>query len=116
VRVTAFDTLGKEFLIKDISDNPPKQIGRMYNIIVPRTAYKVAAIKLLIIPSKVKGFDQIDAIGISDSEAPYEAKINIAKNIPNDIVKEPLDKTVNTKYREVAPIITPDGKTLFFTR
>lgn len=116
VRVSAFDSLGKEYLLKDISENMVKVAGRMNNIIVPLTDYKVAAIKILMIPNKVKGHNQIDAIGISDSDKPYEATINLAKSMPAEIIKESVGKTINTKYREVAPIITPDGKTLYFTR
>jgi outer membrane protein OmpA-like peptidoglycan-associated protein len=116
VRVLAYDSTDTEYLIHENKEDGPTEKGRMWNIIIPETPYKVYAVKLIVAPAKVPGYNQIDAIGISDIELPYTAKINIADNMPKEILKENLGKTVNSKVREVAPIITPDGKTLFFTR
>ncbi|WP_229251039.1 OmpA family protein [Emticicia sp. BO119] len=116
IRVFAYDSTDTEHLIHDNVNDVPKMPGRMWNIVIPRTPYSVYAIKLVMSPSRVPGYNQIDAIGISELATPYEARINLSKNMPKEIIKENLGKGVNSKYREVAPIITPDGKTLFFTR
>lgn len=116
VRVLAYDSTDTEYLIHENKDDNPKEKGRMWNIIIPETDYKVYAIKLIVAPAKTPGYNQIDAIGISDDDKPYEAKINLAKDIPKEILKENLGKGVNSKTGEVAPVITPDGKTLYFTR
>ena len=116
VRVLAYDSTDKEYLIHENKEDGPTIKGRMWNVIIPQTEFTVYAIKIVLVPAKVPGYNQIDAIGISEVDFPYEAKINIGKNIPKEILKENLGKTVNSKVREVAPIITPDGKTLFFTR
>lgn len=116
VRVMAYDSTDKEYIIHENKEDGPTEKGRMWNIIIPQTEYSVYAIKLIVAPAKIPGFNQIDAIGISEIDLPFEAKINLAKDIPKEILKENLGKSVNTKFEEVAPIITPDGKTLFFTR
>ncbi len=116
IRISLFDENGKENIVKEDTSDPPKEVGRVWNVQIPITPYKVTACKLLLAPSKSKGINQIDALGVSDSNKPFEAKINVASNMPKEILKENLGKAINSKGREVAPIITPDGKTLFFTR
>lgn len=116
VRVLAYDSTDREYIIHENKEDGPTEKGRMWNIIIPQTEYKVHAIKLIVAPAKIPGYNQIDAIGISEIDLPFEAKINLAKDIPKEIIKENLGKSINSKHREVAPIITPDGKTLYFTR
>jgi len=73
-------------------------------------------VKVVMAPAKIPGRNQIDAIGISSDSKPIQIGIRLAPNVPADITKENLGPTINTKGQEVAPVITPDGKTLFFTR
>lgn len=116
VRIMLYDSTGKEYIVLEDTSEPPKEVGRVWNVPIKLTDYKVHALKLLLAPSKSKGYNQIDAVGISDGDKAYTANINIAGNMPPEILKENLGKAINSKGREVAPIITPDGKTLFFTR
>jgi outer membrane protein OmpA-like peptidoglycan-associated protein len=67
-------------------------------------------------PSKVSGFNQVDAIAISDAVKPVEAVINIAKGPLLKTQRENMGPAINSSGQEVAPIISPDGKTLFFAR
>ncbi|WP_310588347.1 OmpA family protein [Larkinella terrae] len=73
-------------------------------------------IKLIVSPNRVKGPNQIDAIGISSDTQPINISINVSKDAPKDLVKENIGPQVNSKGQEVAPVISPDGKTLYFTR
>ncbi|MGA0558152.1 OmpA family protein [Larkinella sp. VNQ87] len=73
-------------------------------------------VKLVISPNRVKGPNQIDAIGISDDTQPISVTINVSKDAPKDLVKENIGSKVNSPGQEVAPLISPDGKTLYFTR
>ncbi|MCU0444687.1 MAG: OmpA family protein [Microscillaceae bacterium] len=41
--------------------------------------------------------------------------INQVKGMPLKLIRTNLGMNVNTKYVEVAPVISPDGKTLYFT-
>jgi outer membrane protein OmpA-like peptidoglycan-associated protein len=116
IRVLAYDSTDREYIIHENKEYDPTEKGRMWNIIILQTEYKVHAIKLIVAPAKIPGYNQIDAIGISEIDLPFEAKINLAKDIPKEIIKENLGKGINSKTGEVAPVITPDGKTLYFTR
>ena len=43
-------------------------------------------------------------------------QINLAKNVPFTSHRIRLSKNVNTIYSEIAPVISPDGQTLYFGR
>ncbi len=79
------------------------------------TTYKVSAIRLAIdaVFKENTQVPQIDAIGIANEFT----QINEIARIPGDEVqRESLNRYVNSDAMEVAPIISLDGKTLFFTR
>ncbi|GAB4033722.1 OmpA family protein [Spirosoma gilvum] len=80
------------------------------------SAYLCSQIKVIINGAALKGPNQIDAIGISEDTRPITVGINISKDTPKEIQKENLGKTVNSPGQEVAPVIAPDGRTLYFTR
>ncbi|AUD01706.1 OmpA family protein [Spirosoma pollinicola] len=73
-------------------------------------------IKVVINGAALKGINQIDAIGISEDVRPFTASVVVSKETPKEIKKENLGKTVNSAGQEVAPVIAPDGRTLYFTR
>jgi outer membrane protein OmpA-like peptidoglycan-associated protein len=115
-RIYAYNDAGKEFLIFDGKAGPITERGRMLRVFPEKKDILANAVKIVLQPSKVSGFNQIDAIGISDATSPIEAKINLAETLPKDVKKENLGKNVNSPGQELVPIITPDGKTLYFTR
>jgi outer membrane protein OmpA-like peptidoglycan-associated protein len=115
VRVYAYDEAGKEFLISEAVPLQQPAKGRMLRIFPKQQNIVANAIKVVLQPSKVSGFNQIDAIAISASTAPVEAAINVTSS-QMKAQRENVGKEVNTKGQEVAPIISPDGKTLYFTR
>ncbi len=45
-----------------------------------------------------------------------ETKINLVGGLPPNIKKENLGTNINTRFSEIAPIISADGKTLYFGR
>lgn len=109
-----YDNLKPLWVNKNV---PTAEIGKMTNIILSKlTNFKVRGIKIVLNTSRVKDWNEIDAIGISQSEIPIKATINLAKNLPSEIIKENLGSNVNSAYREIAPVISPDGKTLYYTR
>jgi outer membrane protein OmpA-like peptidoglycan-associated protein len=115
-RIFGYTAQKEEILLFENRDALPKQSGRIWNVIIPETNVEIVAVKLLIVHSLNKGIKEFDAIGISNSDIPYVAKINIAENIPEDLVKENLGNNINSRFGEVAPIISPDGKFMYFTR
>jgi outer membrane protein OmpA-like peptidoglycan-associated protein len=117
IKIEAFDEFDNVKPLWANKNSPTAEIGKMLNLILPKlTNFKVRGIKIVLNTSRVKDWNEIDAIGISQSEIPIKATINIAKNLPTEIVKENLGTNVNSAYREIAPVISPDGKTLYYTR
>jgi outer membrane protein OmpA-like peptidoglycan-associated protein len=115
-RVFGYTKDNTEILLYENRDPAPRLSGRIWNIIIPETQQEINAIKILIVHSLNKGLKEYDAIGISNSDHPYVAKINVAEKLPPNLEKENLGVNVNSKYGEVAPIVSPDGKFLYFTR
>lgn len=117
VRVEAFDEFDNLKLLWANKSAPTGEVGKMLNIVLQKpTPFKVRSIKVVLNTNRIKGWSQIDAIGISQAITPIKATINLAKNLPTELVKENLGKSVNSEYREIAPVISPDGKTLYYTR
>lgn len=117
VKIEAFDEFDNLKPLWINKNSPTADVGKMLNIILPKpTNFRVRGIKIVLNTALVKDWNQIDAIGISQSEIPIKATINVAKDLPAEIVKENLGTNVNSAYREIAPVISPDGKTLYYTR
>jgi outer membrane protein OmpA-like peptidoglycan-associated protein len=115
-RVFGYDVSGKETLIFENNFTQTTDIGKMLSIPITDTALVISAVKIVMNPSKVKGYNQIDAIGITSAARPVFYDVRVSKDAPKEIVKENLGASINSKGQELAPIISPDGKTLFFTR
>ncbi len=116
--ILGYDSKNQEYILYQEKRLPDSRIGKLNSIILKEpTSYLLKYIKIVISTDKVKGPNQIDAIGISSSEKQYEAKINLAANTQNlKYIKENLGTGINSATTEVAPVISPDGKLLYFTR
>jgi hypothetical protein len=115
--VVAYDNQNKEYTLYKSKPEATKRGAGMHRIWLPQlTSFKVAAIKVVLNTKLVAGWNEIDAIGISSSDKPVEAVINLAKDVPKELKKENLGPNVNSKANEVAPVISPDGRTIYFTR
>lgn len=88
----------------------------IWNEMIPETEQEIIAIKLLIVHSLNRGPKEYDCIGISNSTEPFVAKINVAEDLPEDLERINLGPNINSRYSEVAPLVSPDGKSLYFTR
>jgi outer membrane protein OmpA-like peptidoglycan-associated protein len=115
-RIFGYDENGLEHLLYQNSGEKTNIKSRFWRVFVDPMPRKLNAIKLVINHRISSGPKQIDAIAISDSENFIEFEINLAKGIPENLQKENLGPVINSPYGEVAPIITPDGNTLYFTR
>ncbi len=93
-----------------------KDSSRVWNLIIPKTTYLVNLIRIDLNTKSVPGFNQIDAVGISESSEPIKVGINIAKEVELLGKIEHLGAGVNSTGAELCPVISPDGKTLYFTR
>jgi outer membrane protein OmpA-like peptidoglycan-associated protein len=114
--IYVYDVTDKEYLIyKNVNVGPLSVPARMFSIFA-NTDFLVKAVKLELNTSKVPGFNQIDAIGISSSTKEIKAEINIVSDIEIKSKVQNLGPNINSRYQEIAPMVSPDGQTIFFTR
>lgn len=90
--------------------------GRLFTTIFPRTTFEVHSVKVELDTKTVPEFNQIDCIGISDSEEPIAIHINLINSDEAFNDPENLGETINSAFGEFCPVIAPNGKTLYFTR
>ena len=116
-KVELFDINGRSKVVyTNEKPSSPGVDGRILRIFFRRTPYQVASVKVYLNTQSILGYNQIDAIGISSSSDPIEAKINLSPAA--ELIGEPenLGPMINSAYDEVLPIISPDGRTLYYTR
>jgi outer membrane protein OmpA-like peptidoglycan-associated protein len=115
-RVLVYDEAGKEHEINTLNPRAVPQKGRMLNVFFEPTPYKVVAVKLEFDGAAIGVYYGIDAVGITDSSYPVIADISQPALLAAGIIVVPLDKNVNSDYSELNPLLSPDGKTLYFSR
>ena len=115
-RVYTYDEAGKEYLMNTLNPMAIPLKGRMLNIFMEPTPYKVSAVKIEFDGGAVPDYYSIDAVAISDSNYPIIADISTMQMLASGILVEVLDNNVNSEYKELHPLLSPDGKTLYFSR
>ncbi len=115
-RILAYDEAGAEHEVYTLSPSSIPLKGRMLTVFFEPTTYKVTAIKLEFDGAAIADYFGIDAVAISDSSYPIIADIPLAAYLAAGIVIEHLDKNVNSEYNEYNPLLSPDGKVLYFSR
>ncbi len=116
VRVTAYDTQYNDYILFELTPRALPIETRLLNLFFEETPYKIQAIKVDLNCEAVPGYNSIDAIGISDSNIPINVLIDLAKGVSKKVDAEKLSENVNSDYVEHSPIISPDGKRLYFSR
>lgn len=114
--VYIYDEAGKEYHTNSLNPMVVPLKGRMLNIFMEPTSFKVAAVKLEFDGSALPDYFGLDAVAISDSSYPIIADIPTMQLLASGILIENLDKNVNSEYNELSPVLSPDGKTLYFSR
>ena len=89
-RVYGYEVNGTEHLLLETTPKSIPQKGRMLHIFPEGAPRTLNAIKIVLKTNAVPGFNQIDAIGISDSTTPVETEINLVDEITSDYKKENL--------------------------
>ncbi len=115
-KVFTYDEAGAEHLVHSLSPGPTPQKGRMLNVMMERTPYKVTAVKLLFDGEAVTDYFSVDAVAVADASIPIIADIATPELLSKGLVIEALDKNVNSDYTELNPMLSPDGKTMYFSR
>lgn len=115
-RVLVYDETGTEYLLTSLNPMAIPLKGRMLNIFTEMTSYKVAAVKLEFDGAALPEYFAIDAVAISDSNYPIIADIPKPQLLASGIIIEALDENINSDVSELNPLLSPDGKTLYFSR
>ena len=111
-----YDENDKEYSVFKQTPGPIEERFRMFRVFFERTSYNVKAVKVVIDGRSVDGFVSIDCIGVSNSQEPLEAKINLMPNINTKLKVYRLNDLVNSTSREIKPLMTKDKQTLYFSR
>lgn len=115
-RVFVYDEADREYLVNTLNPKAVPLKGRMLNLFLEQTPYKVAAVKIEFDGAALPDYFGIDAVAISDVDYPIIADIPKLQLLASGLVVEALDKNVNSEYSELNPLLSPDGKTLYFSR
>ncbi|MDN5201734.1 OmpA family protein [Fulvivirgaceae bacterium BMA10] len=122
--IALYDENGRKYNIYKGSPTILKQNYRTLCISLERTTYKIKKLELNINTTIKTGWSQIDAIGLSDEpdDVQFEKMMktlglgNLHYEFPFASLKENLGQNINTKFSEIKPMISPDGRTLYFSR
>lgn len=114
--VLVYDENDKEYSVFSLSPIAVNLSRRFLNIFIDRTPYKVQAVKVILDGEKVPGFNSIDAIGIADTKEPIKIELNLPEGLNTEITSVRLSENVNSPYKEIKPLISPNGDILYFSR
>ena len=114
-KIFIYDASGAEHEIASYNPQAITEKGRLLHINTSNIDFFVFALKIVLRPTKGTPVG-IDAIGISESDNIYEIKLNHADVVKSHMIVKKLEKTVNSKYPEHGPLLSPDGKMLYFSR
>lgn len=117
IKVEAIDETGSSHVLyENASPVLPSVNGRWWYLFTPLTNYKVSSLKLTLNTSLVKGYNHLDAVAISNQKDSVKLNINLVKGWEVATEREDLGAAINSSTDELLPVISPDGKTLLFTR
>jgi len=117
IKIIAYDANYDEYvLFPELTPRALPIDSRLLNLFFEETPYEIQAIKIVIDGASVPGFNSIDAIGISASNIPINVLINLARNMNEGLQADKLGKNVNSEYTEHSPVLSQDGKRLYFSR
>jgi len=115
-KVYIYDEKGGEHLVGTYNPQAIPIVARMQNVFFEKTTYKVNAVKLEFDGKALPDYFSIDAVAISNSNYPIIANIDKPELLAKGLLIEHLDKNVNSEYNDLNALLSPDGKTLYFSR
>lgn len=115
-QVFIYDENDNEYLVNTFNPTAVKLPSRMLHIFFDLTPFRVKSVKVIFKGGVVDGFYGIDAIGISNSTIPIKQEVNITESAIVNVETERLGPEVNSIVNELKPMVTPDGKRMYFSR
>jgi outer membrane protein OmpA-like peptidoglycan-associated protein len=117
ISVDGLDQNNKIYPLRTFSPGYALSSSQVTYIRLPsKTSFKLKGIKISFNSLRVKGYSQIDAIGISDSDEPIENSLKLNSDANAFQARENLGNAINSKFNEICPVVSPDGQKLYFTR
>jgi OOP family OmpA-OmpF porin len=122
-QIKLIDESGFNYII--YQQDPHKIIARFRSMVLslPRTEYNVKSIEIKLNSIPARGYCQIDAVGILDRATVADvrnilsgANYNVQQVMTFTAKKENLTDKINSKFTEAKPLVSHDGKTLYFSR
>ncbi len=115
--IDGLDQNNKIFPLKSFNPGYNTSSSQVTSVrLASKTSFKLKAVKISFNSMRVKGYSQIDAIGISDSDEPIEQNIKLQTDANAFMARENLGSAINSKFNEICPVVSPDGQKLYFTR
>jgi len=116
-KITLYGSEKQELVVYEGTAQSVNVESRMVNIFLDKpTDFPVKQLEIRLNPIAVAGLNQIDAVGIAECMDTVKAKINLIPNLVYGDEPENLGENINSIYDEDAPMISPDGKTIYFVR
>ena len=123
-KVELIDTKGERHEVyANPNPGPLPEAFRTLEVRFPAAEYRTLGVKVYMNTAKVEGVNQIDAIGIADVASTMVKQAFDAPKGPDAVLSTQFDSSlvnlgtnVNTRYVDTHPVISPDGRTLYFAR
>ncbi|WP_375416358.1 OmpA family protein [uncultured Hymenobacter sp.] len=122
-RIEVVDTRGERHEVyKNEEPGPLPETFRTLQVRFPAATYRTIGVVVTMNTAKVEGINQLDAIGIADVTADmvrqdFKPAAPTAADLATfDSTLVNLGPNVNTRAVDTHPVISPDGRTLFFAR
>lgn len=123
-KIELIDTKGEHHEVyANTNPGPLPEPYRTLEVRFPAAEYRTLGVIVRMNTAKVEGVNQIDAIGIADVastmvkqafEAPKGTDPLLSTKFDSSLVN--LGPNVNTRFIETHPVISPNGRTLYFAR
>ena len=122
--VALTDVNGSKYPVYTAKATAAMEPFRALVVTVAPTEYLVKEVEVSINTSGAPGWVQIDAVGIANTTELKDLNAELStfggytasEELSFSSEKEALGDHINTEYREAKPIISPDGRTLYFVR
>ncbi|WP_324673458.1 OmpA family protein [Hymenobacter sp. GOD-10R] len=119
IKIELVDTRGERHQVyENKNPGPLPELFRSLQVTFEPATYRTIGVVVTMNTAKVNGVNQIDAIGIADvvdTMVKQEFKSEpSAANVDSSMFN--LGPNVNTRYVDTHPVISPDGRSLFFAR
>ncbi len=114
--VYIYDNKSNERLIYTAEPKDENIANRLLSITFEPMEGDVTSVKIVADPSKSKGANCIDAVGLATTKEKIILKINEHNDKKFLPTIQYLGGEINSEYDEYSPVISPDGNKLYFAR